>query len=152
QPPLATDLARHASHFRSERTKLFDHGVQGFFELQDFAADVHRDLLGKVAVRDCGSNFRDVANLTSQVRSHEVDVVGEIFPRAGNTRHLGLAAQLAFGTDFTGHTRYFAGERVQLVHHRVDGVLELQNFAFDIDGDFAGQIAAGNSGGDFGDI
>ena len=43
--------------------------------------------------------------------------------------HLRLAAELAFRAHFARHARHFRGERVELVHHRVDGVLQLKNFA-----------------------
>ena len=42
---------------------------------------------------------------------HEVDVVGEVLPGAGDARHLRLAAELAFGADLARHPRHFAGER-----------------------------------------
>ena len=60
---------------------------------------------------------------------HEVDVVGEVLPRAADARHLRLAAELAFGADLARHARHLAGEGVELVDHRVDGVLELEDFA-----------------------
>ena len=66
-----------------------------------------------------------------EVGRHGVDVVGQTFPRSGDAGHLRLAAQLAFGADFARHAGHFGGERVQLIHHRIDGVLEFQNFAFD---------------------
>src|SRR5690606_37039201 len=43
-------------------------------------------------------------------------------------------------------------ESVELVDHRVDGVFQFENFAAGIDGDFPGEIAAGDGGGDIGDI
>ena len=43
--------------------------------------------------------------------------------------HVGLAAQLAFGAHFAGHAGHFRGERAELVDHRVDGVLQLEDFA-----------------------
>ena len=55
--------------------------------------------------------------------------------------HLRLAAEFSFGAHFARHARHFRGERVELVHHRVDGVLQFQNFAFDVDRDFLGKIA-----------
>ena len=61
--PFATHFAGHTSDFGSERTQLLDHRVQRFFQLQNFAADVHRDLLGKVAGGDGCGHFRDVAHL-----------------------------------------------------------------------------------------
>ena len=63
--------------------------------------------------------------------------IGQIFPGAADALHFRLAAELAFGTDFARHARYFAGERVELIHHGVDGVLQLQNFAAHVDRDLA---------------
>ena len=147
-----SDFASHARHFGSERAKLLDHGVERFFELQNFAAHVDRDLARQVAVGDGRRHFGDVSHLRRQVAGHEVDRVGEILPRAGDARHLRLAAELAVGADFAGHARHFAGERVELVHHRVDGVLQLENFALHVDRDLARQVAAGHGRRDFGDV
>ena len=149
---FGTDFAGHAGDFAGEPVELVDHRVEGFFQLQDFAAHVDRDFARQIAAGDGCRDFGDVSNLASQVAGHEVDVVGEIFPCAANAGHLRLAAELAFGTDFAGHARDFASEGVQLVDHRVDGVFEFENFALHVDGDFAGQIAAGHSGRDFGDV
>ncbi len=49
--------------------------------------------------------------------------------------HLRLATELSFGADLARHARHFGGEAVELVDHRVDGVLELQDLAFHVDGD-----------------
>src|SRR5262249_48354636 len=51
-----------------------------------------------------------------------------------------------------GHARDLTGEGVELVHHGVDGVLELQDFSLHVDGDLAGKVALGHGGGDFGDV
>ena len=51
--------------------------------------------------------------------------------------HLRLAAELAFRADFARHARHFGGEGVELVHHRVDGVLQFQDFALHVDRDLA---------------
>ena len=45
-----------------------------------------------------------------QVARHEVDVVGEVLPGAGDAGHLRLAAELAFGADLARHARHFRGE------------------------------------------
>ena len=109
-------------------------------------------LRDKIAVGDGGCHFGDVAHLAGEVAGHEVDVVGEILPGSGDAGHVGLAAELAFGAHFAGHARHFAGEGVELVDHGVDGVFQLENFALHVDGDLAGQVAAGHGGGDFGDV
>ncbi len=54
--------------------------------------------------------------------------------------------------DFAGHAGHLACERVQLVHHHIDGVLELQDLALHIDGDLLGKIATGNRSGHLGDV
>jgi hypothetical protein len=53
------------------------------------------------------------------------------FPGSSHAGHLRLSAEFAFGADFAGHARHFGGEGVQLIHHRIDGVFEFENFAFD---------------------
>ncbi len=54
--------------------------------------------------------------------------------------------------DLARHAGDLRGEGAQLVHHRVDGVLEFQELAFDVRGDLLGQIAVGDGGGDLGDV
>src|SRR5260370_6047707 len=63
-----------------------------------------------------------------------------------------LATQLAFTSHFASHPRYFAGESVELIHHRVNGVLEFENFALHVDGDFGQKIAPGHSRSDYRDV
>src|SRR4029077_16730864 len=145
-------LARHARHFAGERIKLVHHRIDGVFQLGDFAAHVHGDLLRQVAAGDGGGQLGDVADLRGEVRGHRIHGIGEVFPGTGNAEHVGLAAAPAVGADFARHARHFAGERIELVDHRVDGFLQLQNFARDIDRDLLRQVAAGDGGGDVGDV
>jgi hypothetical protein len=152
QLALGADLLGHASHFAGEGVQLVHHDVDGVLQLQDLALHVHGDLLGQVALRHRGGDFGDVADLTGQVGRHEVHVVGQILPGAGHALHLGLAAQLALGADLARHPGDFAGEGVQLVHHDVDGVLQLQNLALHVHGDLAAQVAVGHRRGHFGDV
>ena len=58
--------------------------------------------------------------LTLSVRSFQV-------PATPGTS--GLAAELALGADLAGDAGDFGGEGAQLIDHRVDGVLELQDLA-----------------------
>ena len=71
-----------------------------------------------------------------EVASHRVHVVRQVFPRPGDSLHLGLAAQLAFGAHFTRHARHFRREHAELINHRVDGSFQFLNLTFDVDGDF----------------
>ena len=81
-----------------------------------------------------------------------VDAVGQVLPDAGHAAHLGLAAQPALGADLAGDAGHFRGERAELVDHRVDGVLQLEDLALDVDGDLLGEVAVGDGGGDLGDV
>lgn len=60
---------------------------------------------------------------------------------AGDLR---LTAQFTLRTDLTGDPRHLGGERGELVDHRVDGVLQLQHLAGDMDGHLARQITLGH--------
>ena len=131
---------------------MLDHGVERVFEQQHFAAHVHRDLLRQVAASDSGCDFSNVSHLRRQVRSHEVDVVGQIFPGSCDTRHLSLAAELAFGTDLARDTRHFGRECVELIGHGIDRILQFENFALHVDRNFARQVAASHGCRHLGDI
>ena len=108
-PSVPTSRATRVTS-AAKRVQLVHHRVDGFFQLQDFAFHVHRDLARQVAARDRGRHFGDVAHLAGQVGGHRVHVVGQVLPRAGDARHLRLAAELAFGADFARHARHFGGE------------------------------------------
>ena len=85
----------------------------------------------------------DAMKLTLSVRSFQVPAT------SGTSR---LTAELAFGADFARDARHFRRERVELVHHGVDGVLQLEDFALHVDRDLARQVAARHGGGHFGDV
>src|SRR5207249_4395880 len=85
-----------AADFGGEGVELIDHRVDRVLQLEDFSLDVDGDLAREVAARHGGRDFRDVADLAGEVRRHEVDVVGQVFPRAGDAGHDRLSAQLAF--------------------------------------------------------
>ena len=70
-----------------------------------------------------------------RLRGQQVDVVGEVLPRAGDAGHVGLAAELAFGADLARHARHLGGERAQLLDHRVERLLQLQDLAAHVDRD-----------------
>ena len=108
QLAFGAHFARHARHFRGERVELIHHGVDGVLQLQNFAAHIHRDLAGQIAVGHGRGHFGDVAHLVGQVAGHGVDRIGQILPGARHALHFRLAAELAFGADFARHARHFA--------------------------------------------
>ena len=76
--------------------------------------------------------------LTFSVRSRQVP---------DTPRHLRLTAQPALGAHLAGHPGHLVGERRQLVDHRVDGVLQLQDLALRGHGDLLRQVALRHRGG-----
>ena len=95
-------------HLLGERAQRVGHVVDGLGERGDLALRLDHELLLEVAVGDRGHDLDDAAHLRGQVAGHEVDVVGEVLPGAGDARHLGLAAELAFGADLLRDARHFA--------------------------------------------
>src|SRR4030095_13933144 len=111
QAPFGADLAGHAGHLRAKGPQLVHHGVDRVLPLEELALDVHRDLLGEVAVGDRGRHLCDVPHLARQVAGHRVDAVGEVLPGPGHASDVGPSAELAFGPDFAHDTGDLRGER-----------------------------------------
>src|SRR5205814_6669305 len=63
---------------------------------------------------------------------------------AGDAGHHRLTPEFAVGADLAGHARHFGGEPAQLLDHRVDRFLELQDFAPDVDRDLFREVAVGD--------
>ena len=148
---LGAHLARDARDLAGERAELVDHRVDRPLELEDLALGVDRDLLRQVALGHGGGDLRDVADLARQVVRELVDVLGQAAPGAGDALDLGLAAELALRAHLARHARDLVREGRELVDHRVDGVLELEDLALGVDRDLARQVAAGDRGGHAGD-
>src|SRR6202034_3136969 len=102
--------------------------------------------------RNRGGDFGDVAHLAGEVARHGIDLVGEVLPHPTHVLDVRLAAEPALGADLARHAGHLGGKGVQLVHHGVDGLLQLQDLALDVGGDLARQVAVGDGGGDFGDV
>ena len=60
--------------------------VDGVGERGDLALGVDRELALQVAVGDRGHDLGDAAHLAGQVGGHQVDVVGQVLPGAGDAR------------------------------------------------------------------
>src|SRR5262249_46031434 len=102
EPALGADLAGDAGDLGGARGQLFAHRVDRPFQLEDLAVDVDGDLAAEVAVGDRDRDLGDVSDLAGEVRRHRVDVVGQVFPGAGDAGDDGLAAELALGADLAG--------------------------------------------------
>src|SRR5205823_864239 len=137
---LGAHFLGHAGDLGRERGQLVDHGVDGVLQLEDLASGVHGDLLGQVTLGYGSGDLGDAAHLAGEVARHEVDVVGQVLPRARHAAYLGLTAELSFRAYLAGDTSDLVGEGRELVDHDVDGVLQLQDLALDVHGDLLGQV------------
>ena len=66
--------------------------------------------------------------------------------------HLGLAAELALGADLARDARDLVGEGRELVDHRVERVLQLEDLALRVDGDLLREVAVRDRGRDVRDV
>jgi hypothetical protein len=82
-----------------------------------------------------------LTNVSVVVKGTYINVVSQLLPSALNADDLGLTTENTFCADFLGHTRNLRGEYRELVHHGVDGELQVKNLALDVDGDFTSQIS-----------
>ena len=126
---LGADLARDAGDLVGERATAGRPSVDGVGERRDLALGLDGDLLGEVAVGHRGRDLGDVAHLVGQVRRHDVHGLGEVAPRAADALDLGLAAEDALGAHLAGDAGDLVGEGRELVDHRVDRPLELEDLA-----------------------
>ena len=104
---LATEFAFGADFACATRVtseakivRLIDHRIDCILQLQDFALDFNRDLLGQVPVGHRRGHLGDVTHLAGQVTRHRIDAVGEILPGPRHPLNVGLAAQPPFRTHF----------------------------------------------------
>ncbi len=103
--------------------------------------NVHRNLLRQISFRHGNRHLGDIAYLTGQIAGHGVHAVGQVLPGPSDTRDDRLPTQLAFRADFAGDAGHFRPEAPQLVHHRIDGFFELEDFPAHIGRDLFRQVA-----------
>ena len=135
QLSFSAHLSGHARYFRCEGTKLIDHRINGVFQTQNLPAYIDGDCLRQVALRNCGRDFSDVTYLSCKITCHRIDAVSQILPRTRDTFHIGLATEFPFRAYLTCHPGHFRCKRTQLIHHRINRVLQFENFTFHVDGD-----------------
>src|SRR5262249_179660 len=113
-----------------------------FFDRSPLAMAVETSAM----LRTCAVRF-EAMEFTLSVSSFHVPPPPT--PHAGLVR---LAADPVFGAHLARDARHFAGECVELIDHRVDGFLELQDLAADVHGDLLGEVAAGDRRRHVGDV
>ncbi|KAH3665686.1 hypothetical protein OGAPHI_003874 [Ogataea philodendri] len=116
---------------------LVNLGLQGIH----FSRGLHGNESREVSVRSGSSDLGKRSHLRGQVRSHDVDVGGDFFPKPVNVVNLGLHTQFTVNTHILGHSGDFLGENLQRVHHLIN-----------VGSDFGGQVTFGDRSGDVGDV
>src|SRR5205085_2629890 len=134
---VGTDFACNTRDFAGEAVQLVHHRIDGVFQLENFSLHVYCDLARQVASRHCGRHFGDVTHLGGEVGRHEVHGVREVLPRATHARHDGLTTETSVRSYFSRNACDFRCERVELIDHGVERVLELQDLALHVHGDLA---------------
>src|SRR6185369_12068333 len=115
QTPFHADFAGHVGDLFGEGGQRIGHVVNRVGQGRHFAFGFHGEFLAQIAVRHGRDDLDDAAHLIGEVGGHDVDVVGQFLPDAGDAGDLSLAAQFAFGADLAGHASDFGGESVQLI-------------------------------------
>jgi hypothetical protein len=152
RPAVDADFARDVGHLLGEGEQRVRHAVDRFGQRGHFAFGLDGQLLAQVAGRDRGHDLHDAAHLVGQVCRHDVDGVGEVLPGAGDVGHDGLPPSLPSVPTSRATRVHFGSERPELVDHRVDGVLELQNLALTSTVILRDRSPRGDRGRDFGDV
>ena len=129
EPAFDAHFAGDVRHLVAKRGQGIGHVVDRFGQRRHLALGLHDQLLPQVAVGHGRHHLHDAADLVGKIGRHDVDRVGKVLPGARHAGDLRLSAELAVGAHFAGDAGDFGGESVELVDHRVDRVLQLQDFA-----------------------
>ena len=128
---LRTHLTGHPRYLRCKRSKLIDHHIDCVLQLKELAFHINRDFLGQIAGRDGCGYGGDIAHLIRQITGHQIDVLRQILPCAGNAFHIGLAPEFAFCPYFPSNPCNLRCKGAELVYHRVDDFCSSQKVAFE---------------------
>ena len=110
---------------------MVDHGIDGFLELQNFAAYIDGNFFGKIAIGHRNRHVGNIAHLRGQITGHLIDRIGERFPYARYALHLCLATQLALSADLTRHAGHFRSEHREPLDHGIHHLRGTQELAFE---------------------
>ena len=152
KPAFDSHLSCDGRDLVGEGRKGVGHIVDRLGERRDLAFRLDRQVLLQIAAGDRRHHLHDAADLLGEIGRHDVHCVGQILPGPSDSGDGGLTAQFPFGADLARNAGHFRSESVELIDHRVDRVLQFENFSFHVDGNLAGQVAAGDRGGHFGDV
>ncbi len=131
--PSEPDFAGHAGHFGGKTVELVHHRVDGVLQLENLPLHVDGNLSRRSPRATAVVTSGNVSHLARQVGRHASSRSRSSPSTSPPPRAPRLTAELPLGPDFTRHAGHFRREPVELVHHRVDGLLELQNLPLHVD-------------------
>ena len=121
-----------------------NHRVDVVFQLGHLAARLDLDRAGQIALGHRRRHLGNGAHLGGEIGGEQVDVAGEILPRAGGAGHVRLAAEAAVDADFARDVRDLIGEGRQCIGHVVDGIRERRHLALGLHRQALGEVAIGH--------
>src|SRR5262245_1609090 len=95
-----TRLTSDANPSSGSAIELIHHRIDGVLQLENLAADVHRDFAREIASCHSGCYFGDISHLRGQVGGHRIYRIRQVLPGAGYAWNERLATELALGADF----------------------------------------------------
>src|SRR5262249_13420702 len=112
---FGADLARDARHFRSERSQLIDHLVDGLRRAQELAlqrrpVDFERHRLRQIALRHRTDYARGLARGMHEIVDKLIHRVDRVAPETGRIADRSAPSELAF-------LAHDAGEALELLRH-----------------------------------
>ena len=116
-------------------TEIVDHRVDVVFELGDFAARIDLDRPGQVALGHGGRHFGDRAHLRREVRGQQIDVTGQVLPRAGGARARWPDRRDGLRRRLRARRSSPDRRRCQRVGHVVDGLGQRRDLALRLHGE-----------------
>ena len=148
---MPTSRATRVTSAANER-ELIHHRVDGVLQLEDLALDIDGDLLGEVAVGHGGGDLGDVAHLAVRLPAMKLTLSVRSFQVPATPLTSAWPPSLPSVPTSRATRVTSAANEAELIDHRVDGVLQLQDLALDVDGDLLGEVAVGDGGGHLGDV
>lgn len=152
QGSIRSDFTGDLADFKREGAKAVHHLVDGVLQLSNLSPDFDANLLCEVSVGDCCSDLGDLSHLGGKVHGHAVDVLGEVPPGTLDVVDGGLASETAFGADLSRNLGDLARELLQLVNHRVDCGLELEDLTSAVGLNLLREVSLRDGSGDGDDV
>ena len=127
-------------------SQIGNHRVDVILQFGYLASGLYLDGTRQIALGHRRRDFGNRANLRGEVGGEQVDVAGEILPRAGRTGDVRLTTEPPVHTDFARHVGNLIGKGCERSSHVVNGVSECRNLTFRLHSQALSQVAVRHGG------